>query len=172
MSWEFLHVQRMTFQGSDNWGVMFMSTLSGQWEKLCYTYELPWKTFESGAAKGRSKNGESRIKIGTFEMLPRSDGPKGWRLELQNTGHRRNIQIHRAHKSMYIEGCILPVHFNNFTDTQISKGDAIIQTQSVALMQQIKARYDQLSAQSSGNASLAISALLPAMISNRGLAKA
>lgn len=172
MSWEFIHVQRKVFQGSDNWGVMYIKTLNGDWEKLCYSYELPWKTFDSGPLQGKSKNSESRIKIGNYNLLPRSDGPKGWRLELQGTGHRKNIQIHRAHKSMFIEGCILPVHFNNFTESQLSKGDAVIQTQSVALMQDIKARYDQLKVQNNGDASIVISAMLPAMLINSSLARA
>lgn len=172
MSWDFIHVQRKTYQGSDNWGVMYIKTLNDQWEKLCYSYELPWKSFESGPLKGKSKNSESRIRIGAYDLLPRSDGAKSWRLELQGTGHRQNIQIHRAHKSMFIEGCILPVHFNNFTEAQLSRGDAVIQTQSVALMQQIKTRYEQLSSQSNGKASIILSALLPAMILNSSLAKA
>lgn len=172
MSWDFIHVQRKVFQGSNNWGIMFIKTSNGRWEKLCYSYELPWKEFESGHLKGKSKNNESRIRIGNYNLNTRNDGPKGWRLELQGTGHRKNIQIHRAHKSMFIEGCILPVHFNNFTEAQLSRGDAIIQTQSVSLMQNIKARYDQLSSQNNGLASLIVSANMPAIVMNSSLAKA
>lgn len=73
---------------------------------------------------------------------------------------------------MAIEGCILPVHFNNFTESNITKGDAVIQTQSVVLMQEIKARYEQLTKKNKGNASLTIAAILPAMLTNTALARA
>jgi hypothetical protein len=110
--------------------------------------------------------------VGSYDLNSRSGSPKGWRLELQSTGHRENIQIHRAHKSMAIEGCILPAHFNNFTESNISKGDSVIQTQSIALMQEIKTRYEQLSQSNNGNASLSIAAILPAVVTNSALARA
>jgi len=113
---------------------------------------------------GRSRNNLSRIRLGSYELMPRTDGPKGWRLELQNTGHRSNIQIHRAHRSMYIEGCILPVHFNARSDDFLQKGAAMIQTQSVALMSMIQSRYESLSSQFSGNPALTIAATLPAQL--------
>ncbi len=172
MSWDFLYIKRQSFQNSNNWGVLYIKTLDDSWEKISYTYELPWKTNESGPLINKSKNNLSRIKIGSYDLKPRSGGPKGWRLELQSTGHRENIQIHRAHKSMAIEGCILPVHFNNFTESNISKGDAVIQTQSVTLMQEIKTRYDELSQSNTGNASISIAAILPAIVTNSALARA
>jgi hypothetical protein len=89
-------------------------------------------------------NNLSRIKIGTYDLKPRIDGPKGWRLELNNTGHRKNIQIHRAHSSMFIQGCILPLSFNNLSENKLTKGDPVIQTQSVGLMNKIKLRYEAL----------------------------
>ena len=144
MSWDFLYIKRQSFQSLNNWGVLYIKTLDNSWEKLSYTYELPWQINESGALANKSKNSLSRIKIGSYDLTTRSGGPKGWRLELEPTGHRENIQIHRAHKSMTIEGCILPVHFNNFTDSKIKKGDAVIETQSVTLMQLIKTRHEQL----------------------------
>ena len=159
MSWPFLHVQRRTFASSDNWGVMYMITSAGDWERLCYSYELAWKP----DASGNSKSNVSRIKLGEYELEPRSDGPKGWRLQLRDTGPRTYIQIHRAHKSMYIKGCILPVHFNDFQEAGLKKGDSAIQTHSVALMRQIKTRYDALKRGKSGRPTVLISALLPAM---------
>lgn len=172
MSWNFLYIKRLSFQSSNNWGVLYIMTSNNTWEKLCYSYELPWSTYESGPLKNKSKNNLSRIKIGDYYLKPRAGGPKGWRLELQGTGHRKNIQIHRAHKSMFIEGCILPVHFNNFTKSNLSKGDAVIQTQSVTLMKVIKERYELLSKDNAGKALLCISAILPARIENTALAKA
>ena len=102
---------------------------------------------------------ESLIKIGVYDLKPRSDGPKGWRLELQNTGHRSNIQVHRAHKSMFIEGCILPVHFYEFSASGLQKGDPEIQSKSVELMNKIKIRYDLLNPTKQGNAQIIIAAM-------------
>ncbi len=162
MSWDFIHIIRRTYQSDDNWGRMYIQNTQGQWEELCFTYELPWETFDSGPHTGRSRNNHSRVRIGAYNVKPRADGPKGWRLELQNTGHRTHIQIHRAHKSMFIEGCILPVSFNNLSTDALKKGDPSIQTQSTALMTDIKTRYDTLKANKEDDATLVISATLPA----------
>lgn len=104
-------------------------------------------------------------------MHVRSDGPKGWRLELLNTGHRQNIQVHRAHKSMYIEGCILPVDFIDFRNAPstgigpievLQKGEPKIERRSIALMKKIRERYELLKADERGNPTITICALLPA----------
>lgn len=42
MGWPFLQVVRDTWRGQDNWGTLFVIGLDGHWEKLSYTYELPW----------------------------------------------------------------------------------------------------------------------------------
>lgn len=164
MAWDFIHIIRRQYLGSDHWGEMYIRTLKGGWERLCYSYELPWKEYQSGKLTGKSVISKSRIRIGTYELKARSNGPKGWRLELQNTGHRSHIQIHRAHKSMYIEGCILPVHFDDFKSSKISKGKPVIQSKSVALMNRIKPRYEALKKKSKGNPTLTIAATLPALI--------
>lgn len=162
--WEFLCVVRRTFQSDDNWGELFIKNQNGRWEWLCYTYELPWKTVESGPNKGLSQSKHSRIKMGVYTLSPRQDGPKGWRLDLENTGHRSNIQIHRAHTSMYIEGCILPVSFNNFSKDKLEKGDPLIQTRSIDLMTKIKSRYELLKVGKKGKETVVIEAKLPASL--------
>jgi hypothetical protein len=161
MSWDFVYVRRATYLGDDNWGDLFLQDGNGHWERLCYTYELPWIVSLSGQHAGKSKNNHSRIKIGTYDLKVRTSGTKGWRLQLEGTGHRKWIQIHRAHKSMYIEGCILPVEFNNLEGSKIKKGSPEIQNQSVALMKKIKDRYDELKVGKEGKPTLMIAAILP-----------
>ena len=160
MSWRFLHVRREVFRASFNWGTLFMMDAAGGWDKLCYTYELPWRA----DARGRSKTNASRIELGTYEMHVRDDGPKGWRLELRRTGHRTNIQIHRAHQSMFIQGCILPVHFSWHTANAPQPGDQVIKTKSKELMNKIKTRYEKLAAAGTGRPTVEISATLPPML--------
>jgi len=164
MAWDFLFSVRNEYQGASNWGRLYMRTANSKWEYLSYTYELPWKPYESGPLTGKSRNSFSRIAIGVYEMVSRADGPRGWRLELLGTSHRQNIQIHRAHSSLFIEGCILPVHFNNFDDSKVKKGDTIIQTESIALMEKIKERYGSLKDGYTGNPTICISATLPAQV--------
>lgn len=65
---------------------------------------------------------------------------------------------------MIIEGCILPVHFNEFTPDGPAKGDWIILTKSIALMDKMKERYDELKVGSEGKATLLITANLPASV--------
>lgn len=155
--WKFLHVMRKVFQGSNNWGYLFIVDENDKWEKLCYTYELPWIEDK----KGRSKKGRSRINIGEYELKTRSDGKRGWRLQLKDTGHRTFIQVHRAHKSMYIEGCILPVHFSDLESAGLSKGDKEIQNKSKNLMETIRKRYKLLKKKKEGNPTIEFSAILP-----------
>lgn len=167
MAWEFLFMVRREFQGDSNWGEMYMKSVDNkQWEWLSYTYELPWKA----DATGRSINDHSRIEMGIYELMVRTDGDKGWRLELLNTRHRSNVQIHRAAPSMKIEGCILPVHFNTFQGSTIKKGDEVIQTKSIALMDIIQSRYTNLTMKKIGNTTgrptLTIAENLPAVLLN------
>ena len=146
-----------------------MKTAAKKWEWLCYTYELPWKV----DAAGKSIKKLSRIKMGIYELMIRTDGPKrtalppgkGWRLELQGTGHRTNVQIHRAAPNLYIEGCILPVHSNSFNIAAVkSTGSMPIQTQSTALMDKIQVRLINLlgSGTATGSPTLTIAETLPA----------
>lgn len=165
MSWDFLFLVRRLYKSSDDWGKLYIRTQSGSWEFLSYTYELPWRE----DSHGKSVAKKSRIKEAIYQLIVRTDGPKGWRLELLETGHRRNIQVHRAHRSMYIEGCILPVYFEDFIDPmhpheKIKKGEEKIQKRSIELMKQIRQRYEQLSKGKSDRPTLVISALLPAKV--------
>lgn len=177
MAWNFLYIVRRNFHGDDNWGEMYIRTTSGRWEWLSYTYELPWKSDNDG----KSLKNVSRIKIGTYELSIRTDGQirrlggKGWRLELQNTGHRTNIQIHRAAPSLYIKGCILPVHINSLQGENIKKGDFRIRTKSEEIMDKIESRLTALSktGNNKGKPTVKISANMPAeLITNRGYANA
>lgn len=175
MAWNFLYIVRRNFHGDDNWGEMYIKTTSGRWEWLSYTYELPWKS----DGNGKSSKNVSRIKIGTYELnvridgLPRRGGGKGWRLELQNTGHRTNIQIHRATPSLYIKGCILPVHFNNLQSSSIKRGDMRISTKSEKIMDKIEARLKVLNGagNAKGKPAVKIVANMPAeLVTNRSYA--
>lgn len=178
MAWEFLYSIRREFHGESNWGEMYMkSTDNKKWEWLCYTYELPWKA----NAAGKSLNKFSRVEMGVYELNQRTDGPlreaggKGWRLELLKTGHRDNIQIHRAAKNLFIEGCILPVHFNTLQGSTIQKGDSIIETKSIALMDKIQIRLVNLESSNTtkGRPTLTIAEKLPPeLITNRSHAHA
>lgn len=176
MAWEFLHLVRREFQGNSNWGELYMKTIAKKWEWLCYTYELPWVA----GADGKSINDLSRIEMGVYGLSARADGRardaggKGWRLELQNTKHRHEVQIHRAAPNLYIKGCILPVHFNTFSETTIRKGDHQIRTHSINLMDKIKGRWVNLVASGvTGAPTLSIAETLPAeSITDRSHARA
>jgi hypothetical protein len=69
---------------------------------------------------------------------------------------------------MFIQGCILPLKFNNLSTSKLKKGDPQIQTQSVALMNQIKNRYITLKTGKKGNPSLRIAATLPPLHIRQG----
>lgn len=170
--WSFLHIVRRQFQGESNWGEMYMQTVGKEWEWLCYTYELPWNPNPMNA--GKSTNYKSCIEFGVYKIkvvdhVSANGRDKGWRLELLNTGHRENIQIHRAYKSMGITGCILPVHTNKIGPTnakhKLITSDQVIQDNSVNLMHKIKSRWSDLVGGKRDLATLSMQADLPAELS-------
>ncbi|HEX6553096.1 MAG TPA: DUF5675 family protein, partial [Ktedonobacteraceae bacterium] len=61
--------------------------------------ELPWNN---------NNTDTSRIPAGTYPAYIRTDGPKGWRIELENTDPRVHVQIHRGNTPDDSKGCILP----------------------------------------------------------------
>jgi hypothetical protein len=166
MGWPFLFLVRQVYHGDNNWGTLYMPKFGDlsehpEWARTSYTYELPWKANSAG----HSLSKRSQIDIGTYEMHVRTEPPKGWRLELEGTHPRQNIQVHRAHKSMYIEGCILPVTINRFGGfLNWQKGDEAIQALSEMVMSSIRDRYEQLAKVKTGKPTITISAILPASV--------
>ncbi len=63
---------------------------------------------------------------------------------------------------MFIEGCILPLTFNDRSGNTLVKGDAKIQDQSVVLMAKLKEKYDTIKSGKTGNPEILIAATLPA----------
>ena len=158
MGWSLLSVRREEWMGNNRWGRMFLRALPTGWEFLCYSYELPWLH----DAAGRSLSNVSRIRAGFYELQVRTDGQKGWRLELQGTGHRTNIQVHRAAPNLFIQGCILPIHFRSQNPRVAPPTSPQNQVESVKLMAKIKERYDFLVEVEVGNPNIQISGTLPA----------
>lgn len=72
--------------------------LSVNGEVICYTLELPFR--------GNATN-ISSIPAGSYEAFIRTDGNKGWRLELYHVPSRYNIQIHIGNYTGDIKGCTL-----------------------------------------------------------------
>ena len=65
---------------------------------ICNGLELPW----------RGNNDEiSSIPAGLYEGFVRTDGPRGWRIELIGTDPRSNIQLHVWNTPENSIGCIL-----------------------------------------------------------------
>jgi hypothetical protein len=66
--------------------------------ELCYTLELPWK---------HNKHNISCIPYGSYGGYVRTDGTKGWRIELTGVPSRSHTQIHVGNYPSEIRGCIL-----------------------------------------------------------------
>jgi hypothetical protein len=52
--------------------------------------------------------GLTTIPAGTYAVTVRTDGPRGWRLELQNVPGWSNVQIHLGNYPKDTQGCLLP----------------------------------------------------------------
>jgi len=67
--------------------------------KLSNALELPWRN---------NIKDISAIPEGEYRGSIRTDGDRGWRIELKGTGARENIQVHIGNKPDNTVGCILP----------------------------------------------------------------
>lgn len=159
MTWPLLWVLREEWKGDIRWGTMYLRALPTGWERLCYSYELPWREDQ----RGRSTSSKSCIELGTYAMRVRQDGPKRWRLELKNTAHRGHIQVHRAAPNLFIKGCILPIHFRSDNLRAQPAAREENRVKSIALMGEIRKRYDLLREVEPGDPSITIAATLPAV---------
>lgn len=67
--------------------------------KLCNALELAYRNNLSEI---------SSIPPGGYAGFVRTDGPRGWRIELTGTGARSHIQLHVGNRPADTIGCILP----------------------------------------------------------------
>jgi hypothetical protein len=66
--------------------------------QLCFTLELPWKD---------NKNDVSCIPVGTYAGTIRTDGTKGWRIELDSVPDRTHVELHVGNYPSNSIGCVL-----------------------------------------------------------------
>lgn len=86
--------------------------LSVNGEIIGYCLELP--------DKDNAKN-VSSIPRGVYSAFIRTDGKRGWRLELINVpNNRTNIQIHAGNRPKEIQGCILVGETVSIKDSSVS----------------------------------------------------
>lgn len=88
-------IQR-TFQINDNCFTGYLS-INDQ-PAVCNTLELPW---------AYNFNDISCIPEGKYAGTIRTDGKKGWRIQLEGVPGRQYVQIHIGNYLREIEGCIL-----------------------------------------------------------------
>lgn len=84
-------------------GDLYLTTpsfpISDPGTKISNTLELAYRN---------NLNQISSIPAGGYEGFVRTDGPRGWRIELTGTGDRKNIQLHVGNRPGDTIGCILP----------------------------------------------------------------
>lgn len=100
---------------------------SDQGTKICQALELAYRN---------DINDISAVPKGDYSGFIRTDGPRGWRIELAGTGERKNIQIHVGNRPKDTIGCILP-GMGDSTDAQCAIAG------SKQAMEQIKATYGE-----------------------------
>ncbi len=91
------------------------------------TLELPWRNNETSV---------SRIPPGTYAASMRTDGARGWRVELADVRDRKKVQMHIGNYARETEGCILVG--DNVTEDKGNK--ACMVTNSAATIDAIRGR--------------------------------
>ena len=67
-------------------------------DQVCYSLELPWKDNQSNV---------SCVPVGTYAGKIRTDGTKGWRIELESVPNRTYVELHVGNFPGEIQGCVL-----------------------------------------------------------------
>jgi len=84
-------------------------------EEICHTLELPWFWNRKSA---------SCVPFGEYNSTIRTDGTRGWRIQLGGVPGRSFVQIHIGNYPHQIEGCVL-VGMGIGTDKLTNSGDAM-----------------------------------------------
>ena len=117
----YLHRSKVDAARGVTIGRMYLTAGNNAWQFFWYTYELPLIL-----VGGKTKSDKSCVKAEkTYPLTIRTDGPKGWRLQLGDTGHRTYVQIHRANWRIGSYGCILPIGLATFNDLRIQAADGL-----------------------------------------------
>lgn len=109
------------------------------------TLELPWKNNEKNI---------SRIPEGNYPAIIRSDGSRGWRIQLTGVENRDNIQIHIGNYAREIEGCIL------VGDDVTNNGGECLVTKSEGAILKIADEMSKFSADLGGDKSVPINIIV------------
>ncbi len=100
-------------------------------EIIAYTLERP---------DLNNANDISSIPHGSYDAFIRTDGERGWRIELKNVPGRTNVQIHVGNNMGNTTGCILPgknVVLNTCTVTDSKTAMADIQKALIQFSQEL-----------------------------------
>ena len=66
---------------------------------------LTFKGFTLEDSRGGRQRDKAPLKPGTYSASIRTDGKKGWRLELKETENYQNVQVHAGNTATDVEGC-------------------------------------------------------------------
>lgn len=125
--------------------------LSVNGKEIGRTLELPW---------ANDAQGLSRVQSGTYAAAIRSDGTKGWRIELKNVPNHDKIQLHIGNYTSQTEGCILVgTDVTEATDPGTGKKTCMV-TNSAAALQEIRDEMQAASDNGVSSQELAITVVI------------
>ncbi|MBK8594362.1 MAG: hypothetical protein IPP07_07890 [Holophagales bacterium] len=125
--------------------------LSVNGKEIGRTLELPWTNDAQGL---------SRVQSGRYAAAIRSDGTKGWRIELKNVPNHERIQLHIGNYTSQTEGCILVgSDVKAATDPGTGKKTCMV-TNSAAALQKIRDEMQAASGNGVSSQDLAITVVI------------
>ena len=92
------HAAEITIQRQIATTNCIMGYLLVDGKATCHTLELPYRD---------NKSEISSIPAGHYKGFVRTDGARGWRIELKNVPQRTNVQIHVGNYTRDTTGCTL-----------------------------------------------------------------
>lgn len=140
MGWPFLSIRQERWRGGYQWGTLFVLNQVGEWDPVCYLYEVPGSDDDLSKFHG----GRTRLREGTYQIRIFAGGPGSWGLELYQLDSQESLPIQQVSVAVPADACLMLVDFRDFESGGPRKRNRELCARSCALMERLRFRYSAL----------------------------
>ena len=136
----FLHIRRERWRGGHQWGTLFVINQFGEWDPVCYLYEVPGSEDDLGLFY----QGNTRLHEGTYEVRIHAGGPRSWGIELYEPTSQKHLPIKQVRYAFPNQACLMLIDFSDLELGSPRKRDWQLRARSRALMERIRIQWSVL----------------------------